>query len=366
MLKARDVDRFLIISALLLVAVGIVMVYSTSSIMAMKRFGNEYFFVKRHLSYVLAGLFMFLVATRVPYGAYRRLAYPALILSSVFLVCIFIPGIGFSAGGARRWIRLGPIAFQPSEPAKLAVVFFLAYSLSSKAGRIKDFALGFLPNILIPGVIIGLIVLEPDLGTALTLAALVVIMNFAAGVRVRYLIGMAAAAMIPLYFIINKFGYMMKRLMIYLDPWQDPSGAGFQMVQSFLAFGSGGLTGVGLGESKQKLFYLPEAHTDFILSVIGEELGLIGVGAVIALYIIFLFCGARIAFRAKDLHGSYLALGLTFMVVLQAAINMGVVLGVLPPKGLTLPFISYGGTSLIINMTAVGILLNIYIVENGS
>ena len=172
--------------------------------------------------------------------------------------------------------------------------------------------------------------------------------------------------MVPLYFIIHKFGYMMKRITIYLDPWQDPSGACFQMVQSFLAFGSGGLTGVGLGESKQKLFYLPEAHTDFILSVIGEELGLIGVGAVIALYIIFLFCGTRIAFRAKDLHGSYLALGLTFMVVLQAAINMGVVLGVIPPKGLTLPFISYGGTSLIINMTAVGILLNIYIVENGS
>ncbi len=365
MLKARDIDRFLIISTMALMGVGIVMVSSTSYIMAVKRFGDGHFFVKRHLIYAIAGLAALLIATKVPYAVYRKAAYPVLVLAAIFLVCIYIPGVGFTAGGARRWIRLGPLSFQPSEPARLAVIFFLAYSLAAKAGRIKEFSTGFLPNMLIPGVIIGLVVLEPDLGTAATLAMLVFIMNFIGGVRLRYLFGMLLLALPLVYLIINKFAYMMTRILVFLDPWKDPSGAGFQMVQSFLAFGSGGVWGVGLGESKQKLFYLPEAHTDFILSVIGEELGLIGVAAVIALYGAFLVCGIRIAMKAKDLHGTYLALGITLMVVLQAAVNMAVVTGLLPPKGLTLPFISYGGTSLIVNMAAVGILLNIYIVENG-
>lgn len=366
MIKTSDTDRFLIISTLLLVGIGVVMVYSTSSIMATKRFGNEYFFIKKHLMYAFAGLISFITASKIPYQIYRKAAYPVLILSAIFLVCIYIPGLGVTAGGARRWVRLGPLAFQPSEPAKLAVVLFLAYSLSAKADRIKSFSLGFLPNILIPGVIIGLIVLEPDLGTSLTVASIVLIMNFVGGVRIRHMMMLLLPAVPLLYLLMHRFSYMMKRILVYLDPWKDPEGAGFQMVQSFLAFGNGGIYGVGLGESKQKLFYLPEAHTDFILSVIGEELGLIGVGVVIALYIIFLVCGLRVALKAKDLHAKHLALGLTLMVVLQAAVNMAVVLGLLPPKGLTLPFISYGGTSLVINMAAVGVLLNIYISENGN
>lgn len=364
MLRSRDIDKFLILITLLLVSVGAVMVYSTSSIMAVKRFGTEYFFVKKHLSYALAGVALFIAAAKTPYKVYYKLAYPALIIAAILLVCIYIPGLGFKAGGARRWVKFGPLAFQPSEPAKLAVVLFLAYSLSSKADRIKEFATGFLPNIVIPGVIIGLIVLEPDFGTAVTVGSLVFVMMFAAGARITHLLALVAPVVIAAWFIIHRFGYMMTRMLIFLDPWKDPEGKGFQIVQSFIAFGSGGIWGVGLGAGKQKLFYLPEAHTDFILSVIGEELGFMGVGAIIALYAIFLACGVTIAMRAKDLHGRYLALGLTFMVVLQAAINMAVVMGLLPPKGLTLPFVSYGGTSLIINMIAVGILLNIYIVEN--
>jgi cell division protein FtsW len=364
MIKSRDIDRFLIITTLMLVAFGVVMVYSTSYVFAMKRFGDEYFFVKKHMVFAVVGLALFIIASKVPYRVYRTLAYPMLIVAAALLVLVFIPGFGFEAGGARRWIRLGPIAFQPSEPAKLAVIFFLAYSLAAKTEKIKSFAYGFLPNILLPGIIITLIVLEPDLGTALTVAALVVIMIFTAGVRLRYLAGLSLLAVPILYAVISNFGYMMNRLAVYIDPWKDPTGAGFQMVQSFIAFGSGGVWGTGLGAGKQKLFYLPEAHTDFILSVIGEELGLVGVGAVIALYALFLFCGTRIAFRARNLHGTYLALGLTFMVVFQAVINMAVVTGLLPPKGLPLPFISYGGTSLVINMMAVGVLLNIYIVEN--
>lgn len=364
MIKIKDFDRLLIISMLMLVAVGVVMVYSTSYIVAMKRFGDEYFFVKKHLTYAVAGMILFIAATKIPYETWRKLAYPALIGAAVLLIFIYIPGMGFTAGGARRWVRIGPVSFQPSEPAKLAVIIFLAYSLAAKYEKIKTFSVGFLPNILLPGLVILLILGEPDLGTSITVALLVLLMMFVAGVRTRYIAGMGLIALPFVWLVINNFAYMMNRILIFIDPWKDPEGRGFQMVQSFLAFGNGGFNGVGLGEGKQKLFFLPEAHTDFILSVIGEELGLLGVGFVMSFYALFLYCGVKIAMKATDLHGRYLALGLTFMVVLQAAINMAVVMGLLPPKGLPLPFISYGGTSLVVNMLAVGILLNIYIKEN--
>ncbi len=364
MIRLKDIDRLLIVSTLLLVAIGVVMVWSTSYIFAMKRYGDEYFFVKKHLTFAVGGIILFIIAARIPYTMYRKMVYPILLLAAAFLVCIYVPKLGFTAGGARRWIRLGPVAFQPSEPAKLAVIVFLAYSLAAKADKIKTFSIGFLPNVLIPGVIIGLILLEPDLGTAVTLALIVGLMVFIGGVRFRYLLALGAAALPLIYVVIHNFSYMMNRITVFLDPWKDPEGKGFQMVQSFLAVGSGGIHGVGLGEGKQKLFYLPEAHTDFIFSVIGEELGLIGIGFVIFFYLVFLYCGVKIALKARDLYGAYLALGLTFMVVLQAAVNMAVVLGLLPPKGLPLPFISYGGTSLAVNLIAVGIMLNICIKEN--
>ncbi|MEE9614318.1 MAG: putative lipid II flippase FtsW [Thermodesulfobacteriota bacterium] len=364
MVGTKEVDKLLIASTLLLVTAGVVMVYSTSFVVGMKKFGSEYFFLKRHLSFALAGLVLFVFSTRIPYGIYRKLAYPILLLAAFLLCLIFVPAFGHEVGGARRWVNLGGFTFQPSEFAKPAVVVFLAYSLASRGEGVKDFSTGFLPNVLIPGVIVALIMAEPDFGTAVTLAILVLIMNFAAGVRVTYLAGLVVAALPVLYLVVTKFGYMTKRIMIFLDPWKDPSGAGFQIVQSFIAFGSGGIWGVGLGEGKQKLLYLPEAHTDFIFSVIGEEMGLVGVGMIIALYILFLVSGVRIALRASDLFGTYLVLGLTLMLVMQAAVNMAVVLGMLPPKGLTLPFISYGGTSLVVSMAAVGIMLNVYMKSN--
>jgi cell division protein FtsW len=364
MVRVRDVDRLLIITTLFLVAAGVVMVYSTSYVLAMNRFGDEHFFVKRQLALALGGVVLFILATRVHYQIYRKFTYPILILAAILLCLIFVPGMGHEVGGARRWVEIGGFTFQPSEPAKLAVIIFLAYSLAAKKDRIGNFSTGFLPNVLIPGVIVVLIMAEPDFGTAVALGLLVCIMNFTGGVRVRYLAGLLVLSLPVLYLVVAKFGYMMNRILVFLDPWKDPEGAGFQMVQSFLAFGSGGIWGVGLGEGKQKLFYLPEAHTDFIFSVIGEELGLLGVGTVIALYILFLVSGTRAALKAKDLFGTYLALGLTFMVVLQAALNMAVVLGILPPKGLPLPFVSYGGTSLLVNMVSVGIIINIYINGN--
>ncbi len=364
MTRSIEADRFLIISTFFLVAAGVVMVYSTSFIVAMQRFGDEYFFVKKHLLFAIVGLGVFVAATRIPYDLYRRLAYPILFAAMAGLLLIFINGIGYEVGGARRWVRFMGINFQPSEPAKLAVIIFLAYSLEAKRDVIKTFSLGFLPNVVIPGVVLALIMAEPDFGTAVTLTFIVLTLNFVAGVRVSYLTGLILMLLPALYLVVTNFGYMMRRIKIFLDPWKDPNGAGFQTIQSFIAFGSGGVWGVGLGESRQKLFYLPEAHTDFIFSVIGEELGLVGVVSVIALYLIFLVSGVKVALKAKDLFGTYLALGLTLMVSLQAAINMAVVLGILPPKGLTLPFISYGGTSLVMSMLSVGIILNIYIRSN--
>lgn len=366
MILGNSKDKLLIISTLGLVAFGAVMVYSTSYVVAMRKFGDGFYFVEKQIIFALIGFSAFLAASRMPYEFYKKLTYPLLILSAVFLVMLMIPGMGHSAGGAKRWLKLPGFTFQPSEFAKFAVVVFMAYSLEAKKNVIKDFSLGFLPNIIIPGVIIALIMREPDFGTAVTLGFLVFIMNFIAGVRLRYLGGLALAAIPVFYVVVTNFSYMMKRLLIFLDPWADPDGAGFQIVQSFIAFGSGGIWGVGLGDGLQKLLYLPEAHTDFIFSIIGEEFGLVGVTVMVALYIAYLICGVKIASSAKDLFGKYLALGLTFMVSLQALINMAVVLGILPPKGLPLPFISYGGTSLIVSMFSSGVLLNICIKGNES
>lgn len=364
MLRIREVDRLLLVTTVFLMAIGIVMVYSTSFLVAATKYGDGYYFLKKQILFVLMGAGVLVVAMRVPYEIYRRATYPLLLVSIVTLALVFVDGIGFEAGGARRWIRLGALSFQPSEPAKLAVVIFLAYSLEAKKDKIKTFSLGFLPNIIIPGVVIGLVMAEPDFGTAVTIGLMVLVMSFVAGVRVGYLGGFVLASLPALYMVIMHFGYMANRVGVYFDPWKDPKGAGFQMVQSLLAFGSGGTWGVGLGEGKQKLFFLPEAHTDFIFSVIGEETGLVGVVVVVVLYLVFLGCGIQIALKAKDLFGTYLALGLTFLLVFQAAVNMAVVLGMLPSKGLPLPFVSYGGTSFLVSTVSVGIILNIYLRAN--
>jgi cell division protein FtsW len=360
MIRVRETDKMMIVTTLLLVVAGIVMVYSSSYIVAMKRFGNEYLFLRKHLFFAVFGLASFIGGMYIPYRLYRRLTYPILIFSLILLSLVFINGVGVEAGGARRWLHLGPVTFQPSEVAKLAVVIFLAYSLEAKQRCIKSFSPGFLPHLLVPVVPILLILVEPDFGTAMVLAAVTFIMMFIGGVRLTYLLSIVVLALPALAYLIMNAGYRMKRMLVFLDPWKDPTGAGFQMVQSFLAFGSGGLFGVGLGEGRQKLFFLPEAHTDFILSILGEELGFIGVAVVIGLFILFLLCGIKAALKAPDLFGTYLAAGLTSLVILQAVINMGVVMGLLPPKGLPLPFISYGGTSLVMSMTMAGILLNIY------
>ena len=361
MIKSREIDKPLILAMMTLVAIGFVMVYSTSYIMAMKRYGNEYFFVKKHLLFITLGFLLFFIAANIEYRLYQRWVYLIFSVSLVSLLMLtFIHGISNEVSGARRWIKLGPLTLQPSEPAKLAVIVYMAYYLAAKKDKLKKFSIGIIPPMIMSGLIIALILKEPDFGTALSLGAIVVILMFIAGVRLRHLFSMLIAAIPFVYLLVTRVDYRMKRVLTFLDPWRDSGGAGFQLVQSLIAFGAGGICGVGLGEGKQKLFYLPEAHTDFILSVIGEELGLIGVSALIILYLIILISGIRISFKAPDLFGQYLAIGITLLIVLQASVNMAVVLALLPTKGLTLPFISYGGTSLVVNMIGMGILLNIY------
>lgn len=363
MVKARDIDKVLLLSVLALVVIGIAMIYSTSYIMALQKYQDGYLFLKKELIFVTISLSSLLIVMRIPYGVYHKLTLLMLFLSFVFLVLVFVPGLGLEAGGAKRWVSLGAINFQPSELAKLAMVIYLASFFSRKGEKVKTFLYGFLPPLVIGGIMMGLFLKEPDFGATVSLVAIIVFMMFVAGVRIRYILSLGALAIPIFYVIITMAGYRLDRILSFIDPWKEADKGGFQIIQSFIAFGSGELWGLGLGEGKQKLFYLPEAHTDFILSAAGEELGLIGVSVIILLFFAVIISGIAIALKAKDLFGMYLAFGITSLIGLQTIINMGVVTGLLPTKGLPLPFVSYGGTSLLVSMTGIGILLNISLAE---
>lgn len=352
-------DYILLGVALILAGIGIVMVYSTSAILAGDRFGDPYYFLKKQAIYAGAGFLLMIIMMFVPYGTLKRLAYPIFILSVLLLIAVLIPGIGHKAGGAMRWLKIGGFTFQPSEFAKLGLIIFLAYLLTKKEEKIRSFSFGFLPTILLSGLVIVLLLKEPDFGAALFLAAMVFILLFISGARMIYIAGACLLAAPVAYFLLMNADYRYKRLLSFIRPWEDPTGTSFQIIQSFLSFGSGGLFGLGLGEGRQKLFFLPAPHTDFIFSIIGEELGLIGALGVVLLFFILAFRGIQIGISIQDKFGSYLALGIALMISLQAVINMGVVLGLLPTKGLTLPFVSYGGTSLIANFIGLGILLHL-------
>ena len=352
-------DVRLLFPVLFLVGVGIVMVYSASSAIALKTYGNGYLFLQKQAAFALFGSVVLVTCSHVPYQWYRHLAYPLLVLSLVFLALVHIPGFGVSAGGSTRWLRLGPVTFQPSELARLALIIYLAYSLEKKQGLQKNFAIGFLPHAVVLATFTVLIITQPDFGSVAILAALTGIILFVGGVRIVHLL-LSLLLLVPVgyYFMVNA-AYRLKRLLSFLDPWQYSSAEGYQVIHSLMAFGTGGLWGTGVGKGYQKLFYLPEPHTDFIFAVVGEELGLVGVVLILGLYAAILWRGIGIARNALDNFGSFLALGLTAGIVLQVCVNMAVALGLLPTKGLTLPFLSYGGTSLLINMAAVGILMNI-------
>ena len=357
-------DIGLLFPVLFLVGIGIVMVYSASSAVALKKFGSDYLFLKKQALFALVGLVALVICRHFPYRWYRPLTYPLLTLSLIFLVAIQFTDLGLSAGGSARWLHFGIISFQPSEFARFALIVFLAYSMDKKGEKLKEFSIGFVPHAAVFGVFAVCIIKQPDFGSVVILAALTWLMMFVGGVRCLHLFGSLIACLPLAYFFLMNAEYRVKRIASFLNPWQYPADEGYQIVHSLMAFGSGGLWGSGVGKGYQKLFYLPEPHTDFIFSIIGEEFGLIGVMVIIVLYVLILLKGIRIARNAPDTFGSMMAIGLTIAMGLQICINMGVTLGLLPTKGLTLPFLSYGGTSLLLNMASIGVLMNISAVGN--
>jgi cell division protein FtsW len=326
--------------------------------MAKERFGSAYEFLLKQLVWAVAGLVVMVVAMKVDY---KRLQHPALVFSLLGCVTVLLISVFFldRAHGTHRWFHVGPISLQPSELAKPALILFLAWFLENKTKAMDDWRTTLIPAVVPTFAFIGLIVFQPDLGTAIACAGITACVLFVAGIRVRYFGYAFAAALLPLYFLIFHVSYRRDRILAFLNPYADPKGFGFHIIQSLIAVSTGGVTGLGLMEGKQKLFYLPEPHTDFIFAVTSEELGLIGALAVVLLFAIFLWRGTRAAFRTPDNFGRFLAVGITSMIVLQAFINISVVLGLMPTKGIPLPFVSYGGSSLFVTLACVGVLLNI-------
>lgn len=351
----------LLVTVLGMVLFGLIMVYSASFIFAQERTGDGFAFIQKQLIFAAAGFVAMALLARVDYRRWRKWAPRGMIVATLLLVLVLIPGIGARVGGAQRWLRLGFMNFQPGELAKFALIAFVAHQLVRKQDRIDRLAAGVISPFLLSFPALALLLAQPDFGTAAMISVTIFCLLFAAGVPKRYLAGALGMAAGSAALLILSAPYRMARVMTFLDPWRDPMGKGFQILQSFLGLHNGGLFGVGLGNGKEKLFYLPEAHNDFIFAVIGEELGFIGVATVAAAYLYFIYRGLQIALRAfqdyGDLFGAYLAAGITLALGLQGFVNMGVVLGLLPTKGLTLPFISYGGSALLIDLAAVGVLL---------
>ncbi|MBN1870733.1 MAG: putative lipid II flippase FtsW [Candidatus Omnitrophica bacterium] len=360
----RDIRISIAVVVTLMVSLGITMIYSSSGIYAMQELGDKTYFLSRHLLFLFVALLAAFAVMAVDYRHLQWAAKPLLLIAIALLVLVLVPGIGKSSFGARRWFKIGPFNFQPSEFAKLAVLIYLADFLSRKQNKIKSFWEGFLPVIIILCVLCLLVVKQPDLGNSVLIAVMMLILMYTAGARILHIMVLALMAMPALFVLVVCVPYRWKRIIAFIDPWKDAQGVGFQLSQSQIALGSGGTFGVGLGKSVQKLFYLPAAHTDFIFSIIGEELGLLGTLAVVVLFGVFIWQGARIAKRTTDPFGHFLAFGIVVMIGLQAVVNIGVSIGAFPTKGLPLPFISYGGSALIFNMMAVALLLNISRVQD--
>ena len=357
MIRKTRINLFTV--SIVLICIGIVMIYSSSSIYAWENYHDSFYFLKRHLIFLVIGIFFGFLAMLIDYRSLRKYSRPLLWISLLLLVIVLIPGFGREVSGARRWFRFKFISFQPSELANLALIIYIADFIARKSDKIKTLTQGFIPPICALGALCFLILLQPDLGTTIALGSVVLIMLFVAGVRGRYILSLILCSLPAIYLLVFSVPYRRARILAFLNPWLDPKGSGFQIIQSQIAIGSGGIFGLGLGHSKQKLFYLPAAHTDFIFSIIGEELGLIGTLAVIVLFMLFIRQGLKVVKNAQDKFGYFLALGLILMISLKAIVNIGVSCGVFPTKGLPLPFISYGGSSLIFDMVSLGILINI-------
>ena len=355
--KMGEIDYGIFYTVALLLTIGVVMVYSASSYYAMFMYKDSMFFLKKELMAGVVGIIAMAVAMSVDYHKIKKYTAIIMIATIPILLAVFLfPG----TNGAQRWINLGPLSFQPSELAKYVVVLFLARSLEVKGEGVKNFKTGIVPYLATSGFYAAIVLAEKNLSIASVIMIVTFLVLFAAGGRIKHLFGIVAPALVAAAVAFTVLEpYRMKRLMSFTNPWKDPIGDGYQLIQSFYALGAGGVTGLGLGQSRQKTLYMPEPHNDFIFSIIGEELGLIGCVCIILLFVIFVWRGISVAMKARDTYGTLLAIGITGVVAVQSLINIAVVTGSMPVTGVPLPFISYGGTSLVINMTAIGILLNI-------
>jgi cell division protein FtsW len=352
-------DAILVASTAILVAIGLIMVFSASSVLAVALHHDSLYYLKRQLIWLAIGAIIAFLVARLDYQQLRRLAPWALGLSIILLILVLVPHVGLASGGARRWLGAGAFSFEPSEFAKLALILYLASALAGKGERVRSFVEGVVPPAIVSAFLAVLVVKEPDMGTASLLAFTAGAMLFAAGARILHLVAIALVTAPWIVFLIAHDAYKRARILAFLDPWKDPQDKGFHIVQSLLALGSGGAFGVGLGFSRQKFFWLPEAHTDFIASIIGEELGFIGMLAVVVLFVVFAYRAVRIALGAPDRFGFFLVIGCLAMIVIQALVNIGVVTSAWPVTGVPLPFISFGGSSLVVCMAAVALVINV-------
>jgi len=359
MIGMQRCNPFILIAALLLTGFGVVSVYSASAIIALERHHDAYFFLRRQLFYAILGGGGMLAAIQIDYRHLQRWARSGMVLTVMLLGLLFIPSLTKEAGGAKRWLQVGRVSLQPAELSKLTLVLYLAHWLAAQQPWRTRFRRQYLPLAGVIGALFACTLVQPDFGTAVLLLGIAAIVLFIGGVPLRYLVSSVVLTLPFLYFALVEVGFRWRRLLAFWDPWPVRLDAGFQIVQSLIAFGKGGFAGVGPGAGKQKLFFLPEAHTDFVFAVIGEEFGFIGCLVILALFGLLLWHGMSVAWRAQNLFARYLAAGITSMVVLQAVMNIAVVVGFLPTKGLPLPFVSYGGSSLVVSLISVGILLGI-------
>ncbi|MER3456796.1 MAG: putative lipid II flippase FtsW [candidate division GAL15 bacterium] len=352
-------DGWLVAGVLGLCGVGLVMVYSASSVAAFERFGDAAFFLKRQLVWFALGCGSMVLTSRLHYSVWRGLASPLLLASIALVAAVLVPGVGQVAGGARRWITLGPLSFQPVELGKFSLVLYLAHFLDNRQDRVRHLVRGLAPPLAFTAALAGLLLRQPDMGSAAVLVGITGVMLFCAGARLLHLAGLTVVAVPVAAWAALAEAYRRDRILAFLDPWRDAQGSGFHVIQSLVAVASGGLWGVGLGQSRQKFFYLPERHTDFIFAILVEELGLLGVALLVGLYAVFVARVYRVAFRAPDRYGALLAAGLGAWVAGQTVMNMGVATGMLPVTGVPLPFVSFGGSSLVVLMAASGVCLNV-------
>ncbi|KXG43772.1 stage V sporulation protein E [Tepidibacillus infernus] len=360
MIKSRsNPDWWIVLATLLLLGIGVIMVYSASAVLAYREMGDWYFYAKRQLFFAILGIVSMYFMMNIDYWVWKKWAKIGLLIVFFLLILLLIPGVGITRNGATSWLGVGAFSIQPSEFTKLAMIIFLAKRLSERQQEIIYFTKGLMPPLAILGLAFALIMMQPDLGTGTVLVGTSILMIYTSGARIKHLLSLMMVGVAGFTGLVLAAPYRIQRILAFLDPWQDPRGAGYQLIQSLYAIGPGGLLGLGLGMSRQKHLYVPEPQTDFIFSILAEELGFIGGGLVLILFLILLWRGFRVAITAPDLFGSFLAVGIIGMVMIQVVINIGVVTGMFPVTGITLPLLSYGGSSLTLTLTAIGILLNI-------